>query len=292
MQSNKCQDRNRLSTLFAVISNQMQVTKAFCACSGWCFCTHIVNDYWSHVAFPRRRLNLSQITGWCFLALWATWWGTQSSAAERTRPVSSSISLHQSPSVSLVQDPFPDYEELGCQAVFSFCRLSLPPDKLDMHTLTLQHLSWGWQKSTCNMSFSLAAEILKPPVLEFLFTRIAANGAFPKSVGHTPQDRHFFHWVFCRIVPVPIMLLLIGIVVSFATCAASWDGQNIKSCRLMISWIPLGSLDCLGPYLENFEDIWFYLRHAFAVVEVAAAHWDIRHPNTQTEHWSDCHDGS
>ena len=32
MESNKCHDRNRLSTLLA-ISNQMQVTKAFCACS-------------------------------------------------------------------------------------------------------------------------------------------------------------------------------------------------------------------------------------------------------------------
>lgn len=63
-----------------------------------CFCNMIiVNYYWSDLAFLRRHLNLSQITGWCFLALWATWWETQSSA-ERTRPVSiSSISLYQSP---------------------------------------------------------------------------------------------------------------------------------------------------------------------------------------------------
>lgn len=44
MESNKSHDRNRLSTLLA-ISSQMQVTKAFCACSRWCFCMFLQYDY-------------------------------------------------------------------------------------------------------------------------------------------------------------------------------------------------------------------------------------------------------
>ena len=236
----------------------------------------IVNYYWSDLAFLRRHLNLSQITGWCFLALWATWWETQSSA-ERTRPVSiSSISLHQSPVGS---GPVSWLWGAGTPSSCVFLETFLcPPNKLDMHTLILQHLSWGWQKSTCNMSFSLAAEILKPPVFRW-------NSCSPES----PQIAHFQIWTY---TPRPALFLrsFLQDYPSSRHATADWHCCFLCYGRSLLRWtehqIVHRADDLLPssePYLENFGDISVYLRHAFAVVEVVAAHWDSQtlvRPNT------------
>ena len=157
-----------------------------------------------------------------------------------------------------------------------------------MHTLILQHLSWGWQKSTCNMSFSLAAEILKPPVFSW-------NSCSPES----PQMAHFQNVLDIHTKTCTFFAEFSPGLSQFPSCYCwlallfpllrSQPPEMDRTSNRAPRWWSLAQFGTI------FGKFWRYLSLSEACICCGGGSGStLRQPNTcQTEHWSaDCHEGS